>query len=225
MDDRTFIKIASLVISEPITVLTNILIAALCLLLYFRLLALNNKLRSTTYWQYYFVFMGLSAAIGIIKHGMVYYQSEESNHITWSVMNLVTGLSIFFAQLATIEAFVVNNRYKLILTTTIVMQLLLYFFILSLVDGYGVVKWEITAGLLPIMIINAYNFFKGSNGNGWLAGGILTGAFAAAAHGLKISACRWFNYNDIAHVFIMLSLWMMFYGIAGMDKNKSVKLN
>ena len=217
MEEMSSITIGSFVLTEPTTVITNIFLAALCWLFSSRLGKVQDKSSSTRYWQLYFILMGTSAATGIFKHGLVHYQSEANNYITWSVMNVETGFAIYFAQLATVHSFISIKRSSTILQAIITLQLGVYLAWFFIVKDYSIVKWHIALGLVPIMLVNGFYFFKGATGRGWLAVGIVVGAFAAAVHGLKFSFGKWFNYNDIAHLFIMASLYMMFYGINTTD--------
>ena len=67
-------------------------------------------------------------------------------------------------------------------------------------------------GLIPIMIVHFRDREK-SKGSDLIAWGIVVLFFSAIFNGTKISINEYFTYLDMAHVFIIINLWVMFAGI------------
>ena len=67
-------------------------------------------------------------------------------------------------------------------------------------------------GLLPLIVI-LFMDAKKEKSSFIIASGISVLAVSAVVHVSKYSIHAYFNYLDIAHVFIMLNFWVMYLGI------------
>lgn len=108
-----------------------------------------------------------------------------------------------FAQLATY-----TKKAKQIL----VIQFIVFVFAVLFFQKFIVVIINNIISLIPVMLLN-FQKEKKAIFNKKIAYGILISFAPALIHGFKISFHTFFNYNDIAHIFIMLSLYIIFSGV------------
>ena len=68
--EHTSILIGNLRIDEPVTVLTDLIVSAVCFFASFKLFKLSLKNKVHVYLKYYFLSMGIATFIGgVVGHG------------------------------------------------------------------------------------------------------------------------------------------------------------
>ncbi len=204
-------------IAEPTTALTDLILAVLCVVFFFRF-SHGAKEKGLNYWRLFFLFMGISTFLGAITHA-VFEHHEEVNYLYfWLSMQLFSGLSVYYAQLATVHS--IHNvkiplyRYP---TASILFCRIQFFVFVAAVLYYHnflVVVLNSTLGFLMVLYIHALSGKKyGNRPAGWIAAGITVSFMTAIVYSLKLSLNEWFNFNDIAHVIMMVSICFIFYGV------------
>ena len=68
-------------------------------------------------------------------------------------------------------------------------------------------------GLIPVMVLHFMDS-KLARESKLIAYGILISFLTAFVHGAKLSLHAYFNFNDISHVLIMVSLFVVFLGVS-----------
>lgn len=204
------IHLGSLVLRDPVTAITNVLIFLAGWWCWKNIR--NTDSPAVRYWRFFFLFVGLSSMVGIVVHGFSFYTPERTHFWIWIVMGSVQNLGISFAQLATSRQYF-PKQYKWISALVLAQYVLLVaFFIHS--EDYKAVKWHVAIGMLPVMGWNVYRWIKKEASAKWITLGVLVSGLTAAVHGFKISiSLQWFNFNDIAHVLIVISLFLIYKGV------------
>ena len=208
------LHLGNLIIVEPTTAGTDLILTILCLFFFMWLSRFRSICISISRWRNFFLLMGLSTLFGSIVHGLKNYQSPAYHYDFWMAMNIVSGIAVYFAQMATIRSNFSASRFKTILTTVPNFQLLFFLAVLYFFRNYNIVIIQIAAGMIPIMFINLYDYYKGSRGGAWLATGIGFGCLSGLVHALKFSPHVWFNHDDLSHVLLMCSFFFIFFGVA-----------
>jgi hypothetical protein len=212
--ESNVVQFGSFMLSEPITAITDVLLALLCFIIIFRLRVLKKETGSYSAWSFFFLGMGLSTLTGTIVHGCRHYQTEDAHYNTWMFMNVLSGLSVFFAQLATVKYIHQRSKHAKLLQTIAWIQLVCYFVLILIFRSFNVVKIQVAVAMIPVMIIHIAGFRKGIKGGGWVGAGIGMSFFSAVFHTFKISINEiWFNYNDLSHVFIGASFILIATGV------------
>ncbi len=135
-------------------------------------------------------------------------------------MNSIAGCSVYFAQVAASRSVLKDSGQGTILRIIAQVQILAYLTCLFFIHSFMVVKIQIAAGMLPVMIIYIMNYRKGGKGGGWIGLGIGLSFFSAIFHTLKLSINeRWFNYNDLSHIFITASFILIAAGVRIYHRN------
>jgi hypothetical protein len=208
------IHIGGFALTEPITAVSDFLLTLLCLAICRKLQPFRKQEPAAAFWQYFFIGMGLSVLTGVVVHGFRQYQSEAEHYNTWMGMNVITGCSVYFAQIATALSVLKGGKGEKRMRTLATVQFVVYLACISLFHSFNAVKIQIAAGMIPVMVLNIIDSRKGAKGGAWLATGIGLSFFSAVCHTLKFSISeRWFNYNDISHLFIASSFIGIYIGI------------
>ncbi len=207
MTDTT-ISISGVAIHEPMTVLTDLMIAVLAISFYIQL---KNKIDVTTRnWSYFFLFLGLSTFTGSCSHAFFAVHDGWQYNSFWLPMQVINGIAIYYAQQATLNSVLEESTTKTIWKWSYVVQFIVFIIALLQIQKYIVSIIENALGLIPIMILH-YKY-KRSFAK-MIANGIAISFITALVNLSKLSLHAYFNYNDIAHVFIMISLYVMYKGV------------
>jgi hypothetical protein len=158
-------------------------------------------------WRWFFAGISIAALIGFVVHGLSFYTPPNVHLAVWLTMGLVQSAGVSAAQLATVQQFL--PRRQRLLQGFVIGQLVLTTIVLISFQSYAVVKYHLALGLVPIMIWQFILALRAQKSSRWIAGGILVSAFTSAVHGLKLSLSLWFNYNDISHLLIIVSIWLI----------------
>ena len=132
-------------------------------------------------------------------------------------MQLLNGLAVFFAETATLET-VLRVKRKM-LGAVFFAQLLIFCLAVFFFQNFLVVVINNAAGLIPVMVIHFKN--ARNKADRLIAYGILISFLTGFIHGFKLSISAYFNYNDIAHVLIMISLSVMYTGVLRSQLNNT----
>lgn len=213
MSIKTSIPFFGIHIYEPVTVITDIIISIFCFYYFIKL----KKSEYGNLYRYFFLYVSLSTLVGSASHAF-FKESEGILFKTiWITGHFLSALSIYYIQLATASFFAKPQHYKtwkyLFLSQLIVLN------VLDLIlQNFLVVVVNNALGLIPIMIIHfrdkKYTFSK------YIGWGIATSFLTAFVFIFKLSYSEWFNHKDIAHVVMMISLWIMYRGFHEIKKGE-----
>ena len=218
MTDTT-IYLGSFAIHEPVTAFTDYIITCIGFLYFFKLKAFKSNNPIITGWSRFFLFIGLSTLFGGTSHALFAVHSGIAYKMFWLSMQGLNGFAVFFAQHATLKSVLKNAKSRNTWKWSYLIQLALFIPTAIIVQNYLVTIIDNAIALIPIMILHFAGKPKERYYN-WIAYGILISFITAFVHGIKFSLHAYFNYNDIAHVFIMMSLTVMFMGA----KQKAISL-
>ncbi|HTF02471.1 MAG TPA: hypothetical protein VK826_00535 [Bacteroidia bacterium] len=206
----TEVEIAGIIIRDPITSLTNLAIFGFGFA-FFRRLHKRGLSAPHKNWKYFFLLLGISSLIGVIVHGLSYYTTPQVHFNIWWVMSIVQGAGVSFAQFGVGSN--IFHRNKAAVAAFVIAQFLAFAISMYAAESFAMAKIHIAVGLIPIMIYYIFQGMKAHKAEILVATGIGVSAFTAVIHGLKISVSQWFNYNDISHVLIVVSLVLMYRGV------------
>ena len=207
------IHLGELRIDEPITMLTDFLVAGVCFyaFLQIRKQASNSILKR--YLKNFFLLTAISTLLGgLLGHGFNYALSIYWKLPYWliSMMGVVLierGIILFSSKWISkrlISFFSWLNWVELIVFITLAVYFLEFNFVIAH-SAYGF--------LLVISAFNIYIYYKTRNQGSvyfLLGSGILV--VGAAIFGAKLNFGHWFNHMDISHVFMAVSGFFFYKG-------------
>lgn len=213
----TEIEVGGIIIRDPVTAITNVGIFITGLLCYLKLKKQNIDYPNKN-WIFFFLLVGNSSLIGVIVHGFSFYTSPETHFKIWWAMGVLQGAGITLAQFG--WGANILKRWRILVASFSALQFGTFATLLYVYGTFEVAKLHVALGLVPIMFYYMYKALKGFKAEMLVATGIGVSALTAIVHSLKISLGLYFNYNDIAHLLIITSLIVMYYGVkSGLSDN------
>jgi hypothetical protein len=208
----TTIHIASFAIHEPVTTVTDFIISGLCVYFYFQLNPLSNKSSSTTYWKYFYGLMALGSFIGGCAHAFFEIHEGVSYKTFWLSMQVLNMLAMYYMQQATFNSALLDSNKKLYWKKSYLIQILIAIIAVFVFQNFLVVVINNAITLIPVMIIH-FSASKTNKEYLWIAYGITVLFITAGVNLTKLSLHDYFNHLDLAHVLIMINLYIMFIGV------------
>lgn len=221
--DYTYITIFGFVIFEPVTIFTNILVALFCVYSYLRINLFKFKLANQ--WAWFFLLIGVSSLIGSAAHGAHFQLGKFFFKTILFLMNAVSLIAIYFCFKAANTYSTLNkptsNKYATYFVIFWIFILLIFTFIQN---DFLLIKIHAGIVLLYSLIVHYLTYRKNQKGSGFITAGILISFLSIVVHSLRLSFSDWFNYKDIAHVIMLLSLYFIYQGIIiKLNENKPVE--
>jgi hypothetical protein len=205
----TTLRIGEFVVYEPMTAFTDYIITIIGFICFWKLSSANEVIKN---WRLFFLFISLSTLFGGTAHAMFGVHEGWAYKSFWLPMQFLNGFAVYFAQKGTLLSVLKDspkyNAWKL----SYIIQLVVYFVMLIIVQKYIVTILDNAIGLVPIMVLHLSAKDKKAYYN-YIGYGIAISFITAIVHGMKFSLHAYFNYNDIAHIFIIMSLIVIFLGL------------
>ncbi len=201
-------------IDEPITTLTDVLVAAVCFYAFFKLWKQSDGSRLHQLVLWYFALMGLATLIGgIIGHAFLYnlsfYWKLPGWLLSMMAINLLERVMIRFSKpiLSTSKAkfFSYFNIAELVVFAALAFGYLNFRFV-EIHSVYGL--------LVVVFGFCIYNYRK-KHGRKVVVQFMIATAFAfvaAVVFVAKWDIDKWFRHMDLAHVFMTGSAWYFYTG-------------
>lgn len=211
MTDTT-IYIGDFAIHEPVTAFTGYIITILCFYFYFHLKRIANTSVTIIHWSHFFLFLGFASFTGACSHAFFSVHQGFGYKSFWLSMQALNILSVYGAQQATLHSVLQHSKNKKYWGWFYKIQLCLFLIAVFVFHNFLVVIINTAIGLIPIMVLHFMNLKKVDTDK-WVGYGILVFFLPAIVHVKKISLHAYFNYNDIAHILVMISLYLMYKGV------------
>jgi hypothetical protein len=206
---ETTLRIGEFVVYEPMTAFTDYIITVIAFIFFLRLSSDDPVIKS---WRLFFLFISLSTLFGGTSHALFQVHEGWAYKSFWLPMQFLNGFAVYFAQKGTLLSVLKDSKHYNAWRSSYLIQLIVYFIVLIIVQKYIVTIIDNAVGLIPIMILHLTAKVKEEYYR-YIAYGIAISFITAIVHGLKFSLHPHFNYNDIAHVFIIMSLTVIFLGL------------
>jgi hypothetical protein len=226
------VELFGLVLLQPTTCLTNLILAVECWFLagWLRnrgtgeevsgtawevLVRLDRGSRSPRFWSRFFLYTGLASLLGIPKHGLAELLSGPPLTVVIFGSSLASGFGVMFAEWATLRRWVRSPRLRRWLLFASAGKVGAFAGFLASSHTMTPVIVNTALGLIPVMVVEGVAGLRGNRGGRWVAGGLAVSALGAPVHLLELGFHTWFSHDDLAHVFMMVALAMIYRGVAG----------
>ncbi len=217
---ETFIDIFEFHLLEPVTVLTDILLSIFCIYFYNKLNFPGNKATLGKYWRFFFLFMGISTFIAAIAHGCKAYFSNQVFYFIWMAMNISSIPSAYYLLKATIELSEFTDQLKRRLTTISLAAMLLLTVLTVYINNFALIKVNAGIVILLALVRHYHTYKKGYQGSGYIVFGFAFSLSSIVVHTTQYSLHEWFNFKDISHVIMNISLYIIFTGVLMKTRNE-----
>jgi len=202
------------IIYEPMTTITNVLIAIIALYYARELTAIyfHQLLNVQYHWIWTFRILALGAFLGAISHGIGPYLSPVLQDLVWKFTTYSIGIMSYFMVLTMLHHlfdYPVVLRWRWILIALII----IYLTIVTINDNFiNVIRFYV-----PLMVIVVIGLFYtwltvNADGTDMIILGILISFIAAGVQQSRIVLHEHMNYNDIAHFIQIVAMWYFYRG-------------
>ena len=210
---QTIYKTLSSIFCEPTTAITDFMLSAFCLWCYKAVLSYNRKREYRSHWALFFLFVACSTFFGGCAHSVSCLQNTLYYKIAWLLMQLSSGISLYFAQKAVFSTEVKNPKTKSILNTLALIQIISFCVCVIVFMDFIVVATNSLIGLLQLLIICFPKTRTKLAYKSLVSLGFLTSFLTIYVNRTQLSYAYWFNYNDISHLIIFTSLLLLYKAI------------
>ncbi len=201
-------------ISEPTTLLTDYLLAALSAYWGVQLFrhGSGTRQRSVTLWGSALLWAAVAAFLGGTSHGFKDYFDAPAAGLLWKATVYAVGLASFCMLTATLVAATSGLARKWLLTFA-GLKLLIYALWMVRHDQFLFVIVDYTVSMLVVLGFQLGALMAGRSGSAiWLATGVVLSFAAAGIQASGLGLHRHFNHNDLYHVVQMLATYLLFRG-------------
>jgi len=202
------------VITEPMTVATNAVLAVLAFVfaarLAFQSTAEGSAARGCLAVGLFTT--GLAAVIGALAHGTDPASNEALRARFWRGALYTTGL-IGAATVASVAFFAARGSIRTAILVFAVMKLIVFIVRVARSPEFRVAAADYGAALAILLVGAAYEMFRRrAPGMTWLIAGVLVSLVAGIVQARRLALHRHFNHNDLYHVIQMAALYTFYRG-------------
>ena len=199
---------------EPITTLTDSLIASVCIFAFMVFSRYKGeKAKSFIYFKAFFLCFGIGMLCSAwFGHGLAAYVVPRFKVLGW-VINSGANLFLGLATLREIRHLIKPNISRWIKVIFIVqVSIFIVFMIIPKTSFFGLAQICSIVSLIGMMLpMHIFNYFKTrSSGSKLFIIAIGMGVLPGIIFNTQLSVNRWFNYHDISHIVMATIVFVMF---------------
>lgn len=198
---------------EPTTAITDLMLAGFCLWCFFQLKKIISKKDSLYHWQLFFLAVGGSTFMGGLAHSLSCDKQSIYYITAWLLMQLFSGLSLFFAQQAAFLNEITNKKTRGLLKSLSIIQLIVFAVLVIVFMDFKVVAVNSLIGLVQLAFLLFPKSLIDWEYKTLVTAGLLSSFITVYINRTKLSFSHWFNYNDISHIVIFISLLLIYRGV------------
>lgn len=207
--DYTYIIVNGKVLFEPVTILTNLFVTIFCIYAFKACAAFKNQLASC--WAWFFMLIGVSSLIGSAGHGIHFQMGNNFLTTIIFLMNAVSLVAIYFCFKGA-NLSLINDKGKSKLIDLFVIAWIIVLLVITFIQN-NFLLIKIHAGIVLTYSLVVHFMAYKRPGNSQIGWGIIISFLSIVVHSLHLSISEWFNYKDIAHVFMLISLIVIYRGV------------
>jgi hypothetical protein len=182
----------------------------------------QNRSEAVDRWSLFFLLIGTSTFFGSIAHSISCNTNSFTYQMVWVVMQLTSGMSVFYAQRSVISAQISNNKQKRNLERFTLFQFIVFVPCVVLFMDFKVVAINSAIGLFQLLYLTFPQKVKVWNYNSMVSSGFIISFASIYVNRNQLSFASWFNYNDVAHLIMLLSLYLIYTGVK--DKHQNIQV-
>lgn len=211
MEATTWLEIGGVLVTNPMNVLTNVILTVQCAA--YAVLLRRRRTTGTAEWSAFLLLMSVATGAGAVKHGFGYVLERQVYEVVLAISNATGGLSTYCAQIATIRRW--SPRRTAVLGAVAYAQVVA-FLAVNLVLGPELLLLIVNTavGLVPVIAVEGRSTRGVRPGSRMIAVGLSVAILAGLVYGADISLGPWFDHIDLAHAVMALSFHAIAWGAA-----------
>ncbi|MGM0581528.1 MAG: DUF6962 family protein [Bacteroidota bacterium] len=209
MIEHTYIEFLGLELADPLTFISDILMAAFCAYFGHKLFH-EYKSKYAKLAAYFFLFLALSAFLGGTSHLLDLYMGKNPHLIAWTMQ----GISILFFQLASLKL-IASSKMKLFLRVLIFAFFGIFIIQVFTVQHFNVVKVNSIVGLIGfVSLIHLFKYFQEKDiAYLKIPIAIILFALPAMIHSFGIYYNKWIDQNVISHLLLLPCYYLLYSAV------------
>ncbi|CAG5087603.1 DUF6962 family protein [Parvicella tangerina] len=200
-------------IEEPITALTDVLIAVVSFIAYYRIKKMPERSKVKLLLMNYFLTMGMATFLGgVLGHALQYYLGFVWKTPAW----VISMISVTLLERAQIE-YVKNEISKQLgafFGWLNVIELMVFMFVSFALLNFFFVQVHAAYGLAVVVLsFSVFKFVRAKSiGSLYFIFGVIMAIIAATFYMMKWGVGPWFNHIDISNVVMAVGMWIFYLG-------------
>lgn len=209
--DYTYIILFGFKIWEPMVLVTNTIFFILCALYFSRLNKSQHAYSKQMAW--FMLMLGTSSVFGAVGHAVHDQLGDVFFKVIVFLMNAFSLLSIYYCFRAAYTYMNLERETSKTYIYIVMGYVLILLIVSGIIQNFTIIKVHAGIVLLYSLIVH-YMVYRKTNDKGaqWVVFGILTSFLPIIVHSLHFSFDDWFNYKDIAHTIMIISLIVIYKG-------------
>jgi hypothetical protein len=202
-------------VDEPVTTVTNIILAAICFYAFFRIAQPGGAEKIRGYFKYYFLTLGLGALFGgLLGHAFLYSLSPAWKLLSWVL--ILFSVAILAHALAEMARPVIKPAFCRLVRWLNLLILFTALLVTSLTLEFSTVKYYSIFGMVVIVGSMSYILYRrtGNRAMVMLLMAVGIGSVSAVVFATGWGVSPWFNHKDISHLIISISVLFIYKGAA-----------
>jgi hypothetical protein len=200
-------------ITEPATMVTDFLIAAMCVVFAFSLERGSVSVASARgLWALSFACTAIAAVTGGIVHGLALHLAPTVKDRLWKATQYMLGLTGLAMLAAAVTAFVPAPAARWLIVASVA-KFALYAWSVCRRDEYAVVVVDYGVSMIAVAALATAGWARGNAPAApWLVAGVAVSGAAAAVQLKRVAPHPRFNHNDLYHVIQVVALYLFYRG-------------
>jgi hypothetical protein len=210
---KTSVDLFGLKIMEPVTVVTDLLVTAVCLYAFFKIKVEKRSLMSLRLLKYFFLTMSLATAYGgIIGHAFQDYLSFGWKLPGWLIS--MTAIALMERSAILHAQHMLPNRIGKFFSALNILELVSLIVIVLITLDFFFVEAHAAYGLMGIVLVFEGIVYLKTKDKGSLLIliAVAFATLAAVVHLSKFILHDWFNHLDLGHVLMAVSSYLFYLG-------------
>lgn len=192
---------------------TNLILFFLSLFCFRQLTRISGLYPKQMAW--FILLMGISSVFGAAAHAIHYGFGTTVFNIIFFITNALNLLAIYyFFRGSYTYGLSWGGKVSKLVVGLVICWILVLLVITFLNNHFLLIKIHAGIILVYTLVMHYLGYRKnGDRGSKWVVAGISVSFLSIIVHSLHFSIDEWFNYKDIAHVIMILSLAIIYKGI------------
>lgn len=215
------IYIGDLRIDEPITTLTDVLFIGVCFFAFFKTKGIAHD-KALKLYRLFFLLTGISTIVAtFIGHTFLYYFGQDAKIYGWFLGLFGTSFAQFAALYHTRNSISKSSFKALVIICSV--EVIAAFISVFVFWSFVVVEIHSAFGLILIVTILENIHYKKTKSklSLFMIYGVGVAVIAVLCHVFKLAISVWFNHMDLSHVFMAISMYLMYKGASLYQSSKS----
>lgn len=205
-------------LQEPMAIISNLLIAALCFFAWFNLKRWNNA--PNRWWRLFFLFFGISTIFGALGHAFYGYWGVEGKFPCWmmgGLANCAAAKAMFefpTTRPAPYKEWLIWLRSGLMVALAISTQK----FIFIAIDA--IITYVFYTGVFGYIL-----YRRGVRETRFMVYGVIILFPSAFIFLMKLNLHRWLNKDDLSHLLMLGCIFCFYLGMRAWGKQNEPQLS